>query len=313
MAHRDVDPVALLALAHYGLDGLGGRGAALAPHEGAARTGSSAYRVELPDGAPAVLRVSAPGAQRRAEVYSELAWMRAVGRAGVARTPHVLPTTCGASVATVVEPGTRAVPTPGTRTGTVRHAVLFEHLPNVSASTAPPGPGDLGALAAALHAHADGWARPHGFVRRPAAPRPVPPAARGSRAALLTAGYAAVVDRLARAGRRRAHGLVHGALGPAAVAATGVDGLLAVDGFEGCLEADPLGEVAPAVAGARTWLELESACGEWAEGYASVRSLDAADAAALPAHALSAALGGPVTDELCAIVEGFLTAHGRAA
>src|SRR5690349_20672783 len=70
----------------------------------------------LADGAPlGVLRVSAPGLDRAA-VYSELAWMRAVGRAGLARTPRVLPTTCGAAVATI--PGA-TLPW---------HAVLFESL-----------------------------------------------------------------------------------------------------------------------------------------------------------------------------------------
>ncbi|WP_101834928.1 phosphotransferase enzyme family protein [Frankia canadensis] len=117
---------------------------------------NATYQVTDPVGGRRwALRLHRPGYHGLAEIHAELAWVTALRADGVVRTPPVVPTRAGELVAT-------------SRAG--RHAVLFEWVagqsPQSWAPAALPGAfGQLGEIAARLHRHARGWARPGGFER----------------------------------------------------------------------------------------------------------------------------------------------------
>ncbi|WP_127091257.1 phosphotransferase enzyme family protein [Aquabacter cavernae] len=102
-----------------------------------------------------VLRVHRPGYHDRAEIASELAWLRALE--GELPVPCPVAARDGDFIQDL---------TPG---GRLHHVVAFRYLPG-----AAPEPGadlsgwfaDLGALTARLHGHARSWRRPEGFRRK---------------------------------------------------------------------------------------------------------------------------------------------------
>jgi Ser/Thr protein kinase RdoA (MazF antagonist) len=92
-------------------------------------------------------------------VASELMWVAALGSDGSVRTPPIIPTVDGATVAGIVVPEL-----PGTRA-----CAMFGRVPG----QAPDEGGDLrglfrvlGDLAAKIHAHGRSWGVPAGFTRR---------------------------------------------------------------------------------------------------------------------------------------------------
>ena len=106
-----------------------------------------------------VLRIGRPDYNTIAEVASELMWVAALGSDGWVRTPPIIPTVDGATVAGIVVPEL-----PGTRA-----CVMFGRVPG----EAPDERGDLrrmfrmlGGLAGRIHGHGRRWGAPAGFSRR---------------------------------------------------------------------------------------------------------------------------------------------------
>ncbi|WP_371348527.1 phosphotransferase enzyme family protein [Ancylobacter sp. IITR112] len=119
---------------------------------------NATFRARDPaSGRELVFRVHRPGYHSREEIDSELAWLTALGRAGVVATLTPVPQVDGGLIADLDEDGTS------------RHAVAFELLPGRE-----PAEGDdlarwyreLGAINARLHLHARAWQRPEGFTRK---------------------------------------------------------------------------------------------------------------------------------------------------
>ncbi len=136
------------------------------------------YQVEdPPSGRRWALRVYRSGYHPLTEIVSELAWVRALRRDGVVRTPAVVPTRRG-DLVTVATPDPSRVGTssddPGKAGGPQcrepRYAVLFDWVEGSS-----PEPSDrmalvrgfteLGEITARLHRHVRGWRRPSDFTR----------------------------------------------------------------------------------------------------------------------------------------------------
>jgi Ser/Thr protein kinase RdoA (MazF antagonist) len=123
---------------------------------------NTTYRVTSTDAAAYALRVHRPGYHTLAELESENAWTGGLAAAGIA-TPRPLATRAGAGYATV----------PYGSDGDVRHVGMIEWLDGTSLEDVlEEGSGDLvaifgelGALIGRMHAHAERWARPYGFVR----------------------------------------------------------------------------------------------------------------------------------------------------
>jgi len=118
---------------------------------------NATYRVQDAEtGQFSVLRVNRPGYHTREAIASELAWVAALREADVVHTARVLPARDGSLVASGSHPD-----------GETRNVVLFEWLPG-----SEPAEDDLveqfqrlGAVTAAMHAHARAWPRPAGFTR----------------------------------------------------------------------------------------------------------------------------------------------------
>jgi Ser/Thr protein kinase RdoA (MazF antagonist) len=123
---------------------------------------NTVYRVATADGAAYALRVHRPGYHTLPELESENAWTTALAAAGIA-TPRPLVTRDGSGYATV----------PYGAGGDVRHVGLIEWIDGASLEEVleerdrdvVPLFGELGALIGRMHAHAEQWELPHGFVR----------------------------------------------------------------------------------------------------------------------------------------------------
>ena len=110
-------------------------------------------------GARSILRVHRVGYHTRAGIASELDWLQALRRDGVAEVIEPLADGDGNAIQTLVS----------RRGGPDRLAVMFTFMEGKE-----PSPDDdlepwfkvLGALTAKLHAHAKSWARPPGFTRQ---------------------------------------------------------------------------------------------------------------------------------------------------
>ena len=120
---------------------------------------NATFLITPPEGEPAILRVGRPEYSSVREVESELDWIQALARDGVARTARVLHTV---DASTVIEAATEELPQP-------RPCVMFSKV----AGSTPDQDQDLaplfrtlGGVAAQLHAHARAWRPPLGFVRR---------------------------------------------------------------------------------------------------------------------------------------------------
>jgi len=119
---------------------------------------NATFRARDPlSGRDVVFRVHRPGYHTRAEIESELAWLTALGAEDLVATLTPVPQTDGSLIADLDDGGT------------VRHAVAF----GLIAGKEPDEADDLarwyrelGAVNARLHAHARGWQRPEGFVRK---------------------------------------------------------------------------------------------------------------------------------------------------
>lgn len=117
---------------------------------------NATYLVGDTPGEQRILRVHREGYHDAAAIASELAWTTALRRDGVVPTPAGVPTLDGDDVLTL-DSG-----------GRIRHTVLFEHIDGVEADEEVPHSDSfvtLGEMTARLHAHADKWRRPAGFVR----------------------------------------------------------------------------------------------------------------------------------------------------
>ncbi|MCM3884285.1 phosphotransferase [Frankia sp. R82] len=114
------------------------------------------------------LRLLRPGYQSSAEVHSELAWIAALRRDGIVRTPPVILTRSGASMVTVRSQ--KVSEGGGGSVDADQHAVLFAWVAGRSPETLETAmlPGvfaQIGEIAARLHRHARGWVRPSAFHR----------------------------------------------------------------------------------------------------------------------------------------------------
>ncbi|WP_332714827.1 phosphotransferase enzyme family protein [Pelagibacterium mangrovi] len=114
------------------------------------------FRLDLPTGGRAVLRVHRPGYHSRQGIESELAWMQALRSQTGLFTPRPLP---GCDGQLVQE---------GPFRGETRHMVAFAfeegEEPQVGDDLAPVFH-QLGSLAAQCHLHVIGWTPPAGFTR----------------------------------------------------------------------------------------------------------------------------------------------------
>jgi Ser/Thr protein kinase RdoA (MazF antagonist) len=104
-----------------------------------------------------VLRIHRPGYHSAPEIESELAWIEALRRDSVVKTPSPLLGADGRLLQSLDHGGLQ------------RHAVLFEHVQGRE-----PGPGEslaewfaeLGEITARMHGHARAWRRPASFLRK---------------------------------------------------------------------------------------------------------------------------------------------------
>ena len=233
---------------------------------------------------PVILRVHRLDYHSRAEIESELAWIAALRDGAVVDTPALVPLLGGGHVAELDD------------AGAVRHVVAFEFIagdaPDADAQLVA-GFGLLGRISARLHVHAQGWARPAGFVRKEWDFE----SAFGARALWgdwraaegLTPEGRAVLERLCVVlqGQLAAYGkgadrfgLIHADLRLANLMVQGDD--LAVIDFDDCGFSWFVYDFASAI----TFHELSPLVPElqraWLAGYRAVRSLSAEDEAMLP-------------------------------
>jgi Ser/Thr protein kinase RdoA (MazF antagonist) len=291
---------------------------------------NATFRVDDPDtGLRAALRVHRPDYRDAGEIASELAWMDALDADGVVVAPRALAARDGARVVEAWAGGER------------RDVVLFEWL-----AGAAPAAGEglaedfrmLGAISAALHAHARRWARPDGF-RRPRWEHATMLGARGAWGRWqdglgLGAEERAVLGRLDAVLERRLaafgtgperFGLVHADLRLANLLVD--DGAVRVIDFDDCGWSWWLYDFATAVSFFEDDPAVPALAAAWAEGYRTVAPLAAADEAELETFVLlrrlllvawvgshqhapeAVALGAPFTAASCALAESYLSRH----
>jgi Ser/Thr protein kinase RdoA (MazF antagonist) len=114
------------------------------------------FRIDDPIQGRSVLRVHRTGYHAREAVVSELAWIAALRRDAVVRTPAFIPSPDGEDVVTVRLPA-----------GDERYVVRFEWVDGVE-PTEDRLVADfeqLGGITARLHTHSRSWQRPGGFTR----------------------------------------------------------------------------------------------------------------------------------------------------
>ena len=136
---------------------------------------NATYLVEAPCGHKSVLRVHREAYHSRRAIECELAWLDALGQAGVVTTPGQYP---GRDGNIIQSAGTKGLQTP-------RHLVLFHFLEGTAPSETgdlTPGFEDLGAIAARCHEHALTWQRHEPFEPGTPTPSsaPTPPGATGA-------------------------------------------------------------------------------------------------------------------------------------
>ena len=233
-----------------------------------------------------MLRLNRPDYHGYEAIVSELAWTGALREAGVVRTPRWIPTLAG-------EPVARLTTGPAS---TPRHAVLFSY---ARGGHPEAGLGEIGDLAARLHAHARSWRPPARFCRfswdlaaalggggQPGrwgdwrvdvagAERGVVEAAESRVRQLLTA-YGTAPSR---------YGLIHADLRAANLLSEG-DGSRAaafdVIDFDDCGYSWFLYDLAASVSFLEHRRELPALIGGWLEGYRRTANVAAADLAVVP-------------------------------
>lgn len=118
---------------------------------------NATFRVRNTGRGDLVFRVHRPDYHSRAEITSELAWIKALRDEHVVVTPEPIPLLDGSLIADIDDDGTD------------RHVVAFEFLSGREPSESDglvPWFRKLGAVHAKLHAHARHWRRPEGFARK---------------------------------------------------------------------------------------------------------------------------------------------------
>jgi Ser/Thr protein kinase RdoA (MazF antagonist) len=119
---------------------------------------NATFRAHDPaSGRDVVFRVHRPGYHTKTEIASELAWLGALGNADVVPTLNPIPQANGELIADIDDDGV------------TRHVVAFGLLKGREPADGEDMPRwfhELGAINARLHAHAKGWQRPEGFVRK---------------------------------------------------------------------------------------------------------------------------------------------------
>lgn len=118
---------------------------------------NATYLVTEPDsGQHHILRLHRPGYRSRAEIESELSWIRAIREEGIADTPSVANTEEGHPIAEFCD-----------RYGQTQHAVLFGHIDGTmpESSSLSDVFTQVGSISADLHRQSQRWTCPPGFTR----------------------------------------------------------------------------------------------------------------------------------------------------
>ena len=244
---------------------------------------NATFRVDAAGQPAAVLRVHRPGYHTADEIRSELAWIEALRQAGAVPTAAPLPLG-GEAPATIAVAGRRfdvsafgflggQAPSPGDALG--------------------PAFGRLGALTAALHAHAARWTPPPHFRRKRWDWERTLGRDRlwgdwRDAAGLDAAGRAVIERAVRRLARRLARygtgadrfGLIHADLRLANLLQDG-DRLAVID-FDDCGWGWFAYDFAASVSFMEEDARLPALMAAWCDGYAAVRPLAAADRAMLP-------------------------------
>lgn len=230
----------------------------------------------------------------RAALESEVAWVSAIARGGVAHVPALLTPPGGAPVTVLRDPagGDWAAAAYADVPGTGLDAVA-DPLAHYAA---------LGATTARLHEFALGWEPPAGFRRRAWGLADLAADAGGGweraplsavEERLLGTAQEAVLDVLARVTTPRGQarpdwGLIHADLGPANVVVDA--GGLTLVGFEDCSYTWLLYDFAASVLAPGRADAAQAYAARWVEGYASVRPLTVPDEAVASALVVVRAL-----------------------
>lgn len=250
---------------------------------------NATWRIDLPDGDAAVLRLHRPGYRRPEEIRSEILWLEEL--AGGHDIPVAAPrrTLTGELVAEIA--------LPKSPDGSARQiAVLFDLVPGqvLDSPDMLRLSRDCGRMAGLLQRQIAGWAQPAGFTR------PVldietaigvkghwgywgdhpylTPATRD----ILTQVDAKLRAEIAAYGTPPTrYGLIHGDM-RAANMIMGPRGLTLID-FDDCAMTWHLYELACAMTFVETDPALPRMIADWVEGYGRSVTLDAADLAAIPA------------------------------
>lgn len=277
-----------------------------------------------------IFRVHRPDYHTRDEIGSELAWISALRDHGGLSTPAPIPLLDGSLIADVDDDGH------------TRHVVAFDFVPGRE-----PAPEDdlgpwfreLGRVHARLHAHAEGWRRPPGFVRKVwnfqttlgatplwgdwRAGLGLDAAGR----ALLEKTATALAVRLAAYGEGSDRfGLIHADLRLANLLVDG-ERLNLID-FDDCGFSWFLYDFAAAISFIETDPQVPDLLANWFAGYRETRALSAEDEAMMPVFVMlrrilltawiashaetptAEAMGVPYTHGTLDLAEAFLTRHG---
>lgn len=261
---------------------------------------NAVFKVQVRDASYA-LRVHRPGYHDDAALASELAWMRALSVDGV-EVPAVVPASDGELFVKVRADGI-AGPVQVDLFEWIDGEPLAEARRNSSADRGWVGEqwGRLGALAAALHAHAAGWRPPAGFARHAwdehglAGRKPLwgrfwelPSLDREQRALLIEARDRLFAELAALPKTPDSYGLIHADLLPENVLVCG-DRLRVID-FDDCGYGWHLFEIVTALYAVEGEPWYADACDAFIKGYRARRPLDQAALAGLPLFFLARAL-----------------------
>ncbi len=291
---------------------------------------NATFRARTASRGDMIFRVHRPDYHTRAEIESELAWIRALDAEGGLATPAPIPLADGSLIADIDDDGH------------TRHIVAFEFVPGKEPSPEDelaPWFRELGRVHARLHAHAERWRRPPGFTRKVWDFEPTlgsTPHWGDWRAGLGLddAGRALLARAVAEIGRRLAaygkgedrFGLVHADLRLANLLVDG-DRLSLID-FDDCGFSWFLYDFAAAISFIEHDPQVPALEAAWLEGYRESRTLGAADEAMLPVFVMlrrilltawiashaetptAEAMGVPYTLGTLDLAEAFLSRSG---
>jgi Ser/Thr protein kinase RdoA (MazF antagonist) len=247
---------------------------------------NATYKVtEANTGRTVVLRLSRPGYRSLTQIQSEIAWIKALRDAGIARTPPVLDTLTGEPVAAFKD-----------CLGTEQYATVFGFADGemLDATNAICSFEELGEIAGRLHSHSADWIRPVGFDRPQW----------GVETALSREGHwgywgnnetltdedRTLLERVDRKIRRdiaeygypsHRYGLIHGDMRLANFIVD-AEGIALID-FDDCGDSWHLYELACALSFIEDSPDAPDLVSAWLKGYNRIRPLEAPDMAVLPA------------------------------